>query len=84
MSRLIRLRERLRAQNAGKHYLKRTDETDCVADLCSEIDELEKALSFYANKENYQPTGWQGDQDPAAIERDGGKRARAALAKATP
>ncbi len=45
MKRTEELTAELKARNAGLHYLKQTDRTDCVEKLCGEIDDLRSSLT---------------------------------------
>lgn len=45
MNRYTELEETLRTKNAGKHYLFCRDKTECVEELCSEIDQLRTQLT---------------------------------------
>lgn len=45
LTKLQRLQETLRTENARNHYLQSRDKSDCVDELCAEIDTLEAALA---------------------------------------
>lgn len=44
-TRIEELREQLAAKNKGLHYLKQTHETECVEQLCAELDALRARLA---------------------------------------
>ena len=67
------LRRRLTEQAEA---LRDAEETDA---LKARLELLERALSFYADRETYRDRYSMNRHDPPAIERDQGARAREAL-----
>jgi len=59
MKRIEELKEQLGQYNKGLHYLKRRDITDCVDDLCTEIDGLRALLAQQPAQADGKGRDWQ-------------------------